>query len=70
MENELLKNGDKLYCHKSCIMNDTNDITTTVDKWYFIISVTHRDYIIIDDNWDRHYFPIEKYEKFFCSEKS
>jgi len=61
--------GDKLYCHKSCIMLHNNHKTTTVGKYYTVINIILSDdrFIIIDDDNNEHFFFISSYSFHFWS---
>ena len=50
--------GDIVVCHKACIMSGFGDKTTTVGKSYSITELSKTQFVIIDDQGDRHYFNI------------
>ena len=58
MEKEL-KEGDVLICHKSCIMYDDDEISTTVGKSYIIEGFVGDCLRISDDYYKIHYFSLD-----------
>jgi hypothetical protein len=55
-----LKIGDILICHKPCKMINTGLVTTTIGKYYKIISIQFHEITIIDDQGDIHTFDINE----------
>lgn len=62
-----MKVGDKLYCHKCCIMDFNDERTTTIGVFYTIVEINldDKEFVIIDDNGDEHFFTMDDYDKWF-----
>jgi len=52
----ILKKGNLLYCHKSCLMIHSGRVTTTVGKSYVITGIIDENLVICDDNEKNHWF--------------
>jgi hypothetical protein len=66
--------GDILICRNVCVMQYTNQKTTTVGKEYQIVDIGENDdgthLIIIDDYNEEHLFPIDEFHPWFYDKKS
>lgn len=54
-----------LVCIKDCLMRNDNRSTLTIGKEYTIEDFDGEDFMIIDDEEDFHWFPIEEVNLYF-----
>lgn len=63
--NDTLKVGDVLIAIDVCEMWDTYKETLTIGKEYIVKEIDENEFIIIDDEGDKHYFDIPDLNKYF-----
>ena len=66
-----MKIGDKVYCHKECVMTFNRAKVTTVGKFYVVVDISLVNFIfyIIDDENDKHSFYLDDEEYFIVLSK-
>lgn len=69
----MFKIGDKIVCHKRIKMQGSGEITTTMNKIYYISKLDYNNklneprFSIINDQNETHWFLLSNYEKWFYS---
>ena len=58
----MIEKGEKLYCHTSCIMNDSGSSATTPGKYYDVVCADEDELQIFNDQIEQHYFSLYPYE--------